>query len=211
MSVAPQGMDQYRRRAEERNKRAKNPDIARAKEVPIHDVLRDFFRITVPYAEGSYKIYCPFSAEHPDGGIDKNTRVYSASNSVYCFAVHGSMDPVGLVMMQMGVPAKVAAQKVLQRYNIPSRAPWRQRYQEVLLDAERRESPAVDPAALVEALHVALAREANYLDSLFSRRLNDVLEERLLLLDSILGSASEEEIREWYRATLEKAQTLLNS
>ena len=203
------GMDQYRKREETRKKR--NPDIERARKVPIHDVLRDFCNITVPYSEGSYKTYCPFSSEHPDGGKDRTMRVYSATNSAYCFALHGNMDPVSLVVLLKGIPARVAAQQVLQKYNIPSRAPWRQRYQEILLDSERRESQAVDAAALVEALHVALSQEPHYLDSLFSRRLNDVLEARLQVLDSIVGTANEEEIREWFQSTVEMARRLLNS
>lgn len=169
-------------------------------EVPIFDVLRDFFDIVVPREGESYKARCPFGSEHPDGGMDKGWRTYPGSNSSYCFVQHGSMGPVRLVQLREGIRAVRAADRILDRYGLNRARPWRDRYWDVAAEVDQREGRSVtgDPTYAVEALNIALRAEPAYATRQFDDDVLHAMEAVLDLLDVVIASNNPEVMREWY-------------
>lgn len=62
---------------------------------------------------GSYKTHCPFDFQHPDGGESAALRVYSGTNSCYCFAESLSMSPTRLWSLHRGITQFAAARDLL--------------------------------------------------------------------------------------------------
>lgn len=174
--------------------------IDRANEVPIFDVLADYFDKYVPREGASYKSRCPFGDEHPDGGMDKGFRTYPGSNSSNCFVMHGRMDPVRLVQMQQGVKAVRAADMILSRYGLNEHKPWRVRMSELAVEVEQRQARSVmgDPAHVVEALNIALRKEPEYVHRQFDADVLAAMEVVLDRLDRVMQTEDPERVREWY-------------
>jgi hypothetical protein len=88
-------------------------------QVPIQDLLRDLFGITVPREiVKSWKIRCPFGGLlHPDGGVEKNSRVYE-DNHMYCWTCEQSFRPVDLMASWSGMKPTDAARKLLRDHHL---------------------------------------------------------------------------------------------
>src|SRR5882724_1752587 len=64
----------------------------------------------------SWKTRCPFGEMyHIDMGSEKSMRVYSDTNSAYCFQGCGYLSPVSLHSKISGLPWQDAAEDLLQR------------------------------------------------------------------------------------------------
>lgn len=185
--------------------------VERANEVDLFAVLRDFFNIDHPAEGKSYKGYCPFGFEHPDGGVTKGWRTYPETNTSYCFVAHGSLPPVRLVSMQKDVSYVKAAEAILSHYGIPFARHWKKRYEEVLLERERSVAEVGDTAYLVEAIHVSLRQHSNYYEAEVEGRLAEPLAQALAELDQLMSDkAKEGTIREWFLATKARLLEVLN-
>lgn len=99
------------------------------------------------------KVYCPFGTlYHSDGGAAKAMRVYATSNSCYCFAGCGFLNPVKVLAMVHDVSEADAAAMILDLtgYVPPDYiSQW-----EALTAAPVQ----MDRESLAAALHVACAR-----------------------------------------------------
>lgn len=61
------------------------------------------------------KLYCPFGhINHSDGGREKSLRLYSVTNSAFCFASCGFLNPVRLFSIAYDLKYKNAAYRVLE-------------------------------------------------------------------------------------------------
>lgn len=181
-------------------------------EISIYRVLRDLFDIDVP-GEGtrSYKSWCPFGFEHPDGGVERTWRTYPATNSSYCFNGHGFMPPVRLVSIQKGWPSYRTARYLLEIYGLLKQKNYRERYDEMVVGRETRQESLGAAGDLVEALHVALKSHPGYVDGQYGERFQQEFGVALAGLDGILsGKATEVAVREWFAQAREKLWKVLD-
>lgn len=124
--------------------------IAEANEhVPIALVLR-MLGTEVPEdlgARSSHKVRCPFGdVYHSDHGASPTMRVYTDSNSVFCFSCSTSYTPVRLAAKGLDLDARTAALRLLDRIGrapLDLAARWR-----TAIEYE----PEPDKAQLAEAL-----------------------------------------------------------
>lgn len=137
--------------------------IARADEVSIFTVLKDFLGLTVPVAPdgSSWKTFCPWRDEHPDGGLDKGFRVYPDSNSAHCFVMHGYFTSSRLVAQQFGMRRVSAAEKILRHYDLLRPAPWWERFAD-LARASEQHVTHIDPDFATAALRRTLLSRTDY-------------------------------------------------
>lgn len=183
--------------------------IDRANNVPVFDVLRDWFGLNLPREGRSFKSRCPFSWEHPDGGIKKVWRTYPATNSTYCFVGHGYMGPVRLVAIQEDKKPLVAAKSILQKYDLMKPRAWRDRFRELQIEREQRE--AVGTAWVVAALHEGLRLHDGYEAAQYTTAFGDAVEEELEGLDMLLqsGLGTDDQVRVWYAAAKGRLLTVI--
>jgi hypothetical protein len=154
------GLDKYRPQAS-----AQPVDfwVALANErVRIEDVINQHFNpdLPVPYHTTSWKTSCPFAFEHEDFGFEKQFRVYSETNSCYCFKMHGHMDPVSLWQSRLpGLTKRQAAIDLLETYGIDTKTRnWRERFRETQAEA----ASAFDPGPVKRAFQVMLLSLPDY-------------------------------------------------
>lgn len=95
--------------------------VREANKIPIEQVLMDRFNIDVPLEAGSWKTDCPLGAEHSDGGVRKSMRVYSTSNSAWCFSHSMKFSPVYLWQIATGLPRVKAAYDMLEYFEVTYR------------------------------------------------------------------------------------------
>lgn len=138
---------------------------------PIHLILDDLFQITVPEFSSSWKIHCPYADEHKDGGRDTNCRVYSSSNSVYCFAQHFRMPPTTLYWRQFDHKNMFeAAQHIVADYElVPPEEDYRERFARI---ATPQLHEVYD---IFDALQVLLKDNARYKRHQFEPEILDLI------------------------------------
>lgn len=205
------GADKYRRQpVEDPRRSALQADIDRANAVPIQSVLQDLFGIFVPSGlDRSWKTYCPFYFEHPDGGVERNMRVYG-SNSGYCFAMHGFLTPVRIVQLRSEVGARRAAQILSDTYGLAlKKEPYWVRMNQLILDQAVKVREAGSPTHAVAALQAALERLEGYADRQFDPDVIEALEAELEALDDVLRTREEGGVRQWFRKALTHMNTML--
>lgn len=181
--------------------------------VSVFDVLTDFFGISHPSQGRSYKGYCPFGFEHPDGGSEKGFRTYPATNSSYCFFQHGSMPPVRLIQIDKGWKAVRAAYFLLDHYGLSKPQHYRKRFAALQIARETAGANLGRTSYLVEALHTGLASHEKYQDAQYTDTFSAALEEELETLDGLLAdrdTATEEAVREWYAKARRRLLEVLN-
>lgn len=178
--------------------------IDRANAVSIFDVLRDFFSLDVP-ADGSMKMRCPFADEHSDGGLERSWRAYPGTNSSFCFSDHGLLTPVRLIQMKNGWHAPRSAELVLSAYGLLAPRNYRDRYNQLLVEAEQREQTRqVNPQYIVQALHTALSGLPSYRLRQFDTDVMAAMERALSGLDLVIAHHPDR-IEEWF----DRAKTAL--
>lgn len=174
-------------------------DIEKANEIPIQNVLKDYFDIDVPMEiDSSWKTYCCFAFEHSDGGVDRSMRVYP-SNSAHCFSDpdHGFMTPVRIIQIHEGISQRQAARKLLIKYGLFKSIDWRKQFQEIL--EQKAETEAISASHLVEAIHVALSAHSDWTHLQFDPDVQNALERELTVLDGLLAEGKDaSSIRFWY-------------
>lgn len=61
------------------------------------------------------KLHCPFGhINHSDGGQEKSLRLYAATNSAFCFASCGFLNPVRVFSIAYDLKSSTAAYRVLE-------------------------------------------------------------------------------------------------
>lgn len=91
--------------------------VERAEAIPIEMVLEDLFGISAPIGAGSWKCNCPLDSEHSDGGRTKAMRIYSESNTSWCFSHSRKFTPVSLWRLTRRSSALEAARGLLDHFN----------------------------------------------------------------------------------------------
>lgn len=183
-----------------------NPIVKMANtRVRVESVLNDHFGMSVPMDADGWKARCPFYQEHDDGGIDRQFRIYSATNRGYCFAMHNVLDPVGLWRMRSYFPSlRHAAEDLLETYGIDFRPKPYQERMASLLTFET--SFVADPDVITQVIMLYLQRLPFYEERQYEERLllgvNSVLNEVHPLCES---ASSPQEVEKW----LQKAKTTL--
>ncbi len=145
----------------------------------------------------SLKMYCPQGElYHGDGGTDPVFRVYTDTNTAFCFRCSKYWTPVSLYADIKGVSRKIAAELLLGiiGYSKPVLD------QSLLLTTNK----SIDYSALAEALKIFCARacpdwEIVQLDGLVAISLNKCLE----LLPKVTNS---DEASEWLKITKQVMQ-----
>lgn len=87
-----------------------------AEKIPIEMVLEDLFNIDSPSASGAWKTHCPLGAEHSDGGSSKALKVFSESNSAWCFSHYQKFTPISLWRLRHRSSKIEAAYAVLKHF-----------------------------------------------------------------------------------------------
>ena len=178
--------------------------IERANEVSVFNVLEDFFDLYLPREGESYKSRCPFGDEHEDGGLDKGWRTYPATNSSFCFPMHGFMPPVRLVSLKYSERPVKSAERILRHYDLLRPKHFRHRYNDLLVEKERRESQQTigNPQHAVEALNMALAQIPAYTRRQFDADVMGAMEAVLGALNEVIARNDPDVLREWYRKSM---------
>ena len=102
----------------------------------------------------SGKLWCPFGEIfHADGGTARAFRVYSNTNSAYCFACGALYTPVRMVALTDDISDEEAAEAILERLGLTSKT-WEERWAELATVTE--ELPDLD--ALAAALNTECRR-----------------------------------------------------
>lgn len=209
------GSQKYRPDQESREKPWEDELVVRANaEVSIVSVLNDhFYGRDRPVPEDAYgwKVKCPLAWEHKDGGVDRQFRVYSDTNSGHCFAIHGLFTPVRLWRIRTGSPTlKDAARDLLRTYGVQIRQPT---YQErfAAIREESQMSLMVSPDGMLEALQVFLGRIPEYGTRQFDP---DVLRVVNSTIEDIPGFCDQgpslEEARQWLRKRQEQLRATVS-
>jgi hypothetical protein len=164
--------------------------------VPVTKVL-SWFNIFVPDIQPgrSWKAVCPFGEiYHLGRSIDKTMRVYSDTNSAYCFDGCGYLSPVAMYSKLKGLSLLEAAEELLDRQGFQARS-----QEDIWLELSLKPRE-VDHLSLGSALQEYCTNifgpswNMRQLDKAYS----EVLDRCLKLLDLV---TTEQEAKEWLEAT----------
>lgn len=114
--------------------------------------------ISHPPEGTSLKVFCPFSFLHEDGGAAPALRVYS-TNTAFCFAEDLFFTPSSLAAVARDVTRREAAEQLLEEAGIPSSSDYRERFEQVVRQAE---APLPDIGSLQQALRASVALHPQY-------------------------------------------------
>ena len=167
--------------------------------VRIEDVINTYFDpdYPIPYNATSWKTSCPFQYEHEDFGFEKQFRVYSETNSAYCFKMHGHLDPVILWQSRIpGATRRQAAIDLLETFGIETKTKhWRDRFREARAEKQMQ----FDPGPVVQAFQVMLQSLPDYGRRQFE---GDVIEDVDVCLKEIVEKvptfSSLEDMEVWF-------------
>lgn len=165
------------------------------KEVSLFDVLEDLCGIKHPRSGRSFKGWCPFSWEHPDGGVDRTFRTYPSSNTGYCFEMHSVLTPSRIAAYVWDMNRADAARRLLRQRGLLGKRPYRERWKEIASEREQRAEESIP--MLVEALRMSASKHPNWqAESVECER---EFEEVLDTLDEVLKTDPDSEaIRKWF-------------
>lgn len=196
------GSDKYRRQEIERPRR--RTIVTRADdEVPIAEILKEIGTIVPTSIVTSWKVRCPWASEHKDGGVEQDCRVY-ATNSMHCFAMHGTMGNSLLLATHLGITRQQAAIRILEQRGMLRATGYRERMAE-LLSARKVQTPGLgNPAYVVQALQTRLSANPAYVEHEFETPVIDAWQAQLKALDSIVRAEHPglEQLRSWFDAAL---------
>ena len=170
-------------------------------QVPIETVLYELFGIDVPPGAGEWKTYCPLGQDHSDGGTSRAMRVYSESNSAYCFSHGRSFTPVAIWMLKHGGPRFKAAREMAAHYEISTKPKTAEERWNSLNDSQERE---ID----TEVLRTSLINYARTLKGYDAHQFEamDLLTAILRTADDLSGEATYDTMKEW----LDKSKYVLD-
>lgn len=91
--------------------------ILAADELPIEEVLFKLFNIYVPLGVEGWRCDCPLSYEHSNPSV-KSMKVYSASNSAWCFSHSKKFTPVTLHQLNTNKNRLETAYDLLSKFGV---------------------------------------------------------------------------------------------
>lgn len=167
--------------------------------IRIEDVINEYFNpdLPVPYNSTSWKTSCPFQYEHEDAGFEKQFRVYSETNSCYCFKMHGHMDPVSLWQTRLpGSSRRQAAIDLLEAYGVETKTKdWRERFRETQAHSKR----SFDPVPVTQAFQVMLHSLPDYDRRQFEEGVIEDVDTALReIVMGVPQFSSFEDLEEWF-------------
>jgi hypothetical protein len=178
-------------------------------EASIFDVMKDFCAIEVPEGGRSYKTFCPFQVEHPHA-LDKNFRVYPATNTAYCFEMHGLLRPVRIVQLQRDVKATKAAVSILERYGLMKPRKYGARFNEMLVEREQQIPELGEMSYIVEALHTSLRSHPAYDEVQYRASFQNALDEELGRLNQLVENRYDvSSVRSWFEAARDRLRAIV--
>lgn len=175
-------------------------------QVSILEVCRQI-GIDVPdelmMGRASMKVFCPQGdVFHGDGGTDPTFRIYSDTNSAYCFKCNKLFTPVSLYAISKGVTRTEAAKYLLEVIGFNYRVPELD-HKTLLLTVDK----PVDYAYLSDALKVYCGRICSDWETRqFSSEISEKLAKCLELLPRV---KSKDEVAAWLSATKQVMSALL--
>lgn len=203
MPLRPEYADKYRRTAATRP-RGRRGIISRADdEVPIREILAQIGTFIPREIVTSWKVRCPFGGEHKDGGVEQNCRVYS-TNSMHCFAMHGTMTNTVLLSMRMGITRQRAAIQILESRNMLRAGTYQERWVELKNRAKLNAPGLGDPAYVVQALQTRLHANPAYCEQEFTPEVITAWEAQLAELDAMVQDGTHDlaKLRVWFESAL---------
>jgi hypothetical protein len=171
--------------------------------ISIFDLLSSI-GVYIPFSDGSStkKIHCPFGFYHSDGGTSKAMRVYSHSNTAYCFSCGKRYSPVGLASAYWDCSYTAAALRLLEDAGFKSKT-----LEERWVEATTPEKNKIDLIALADALKMYCAGICTDWDTLqYSDKVSVTLSRCLGLLNSV---HSEEQATKWLTTCKTVMKTIL--
>jgi hypothetical protein len=189
------GSDKYRKVADQGSTAV--TDVEKANEAV--DVLPLLWALgcEIPAeVERSVKFKCPYSAEHPDGGVEKAARFYGATRSAYCFAGHGVLTPVKLIADDEGLTWDQAADKILRERGLKEKP---KTYQERFTELREKSTvtASLDTSYSITALRTWLTSEY---PEYGKRQYDDDVRDGFMRCVDALNSKADptvDELREW--------------
>jgi hypothetical protein len=172
--------------------------------------LNKYFKIYVPYDASSWKVKCPWAMEHEDGGLDKQFRIYSESNSGYCFAMHGRVDNIRLYRETHDYMTEFeAAKELLDEYGIEYK---RKSYQETFAEVSKASSQRFDYQDLVDAMKFYLQSFDAYSDVEYDTEVVNWVEAFNQEARIVCARSTElKEVEQWYSRQKEDIKRFLSS
>lgn len=174
-------------------------------EVKIEKVLLDQFGIESVEDSGGWKTHCPLGAEHSDGGTSKSMRVYSDSNSAWCFSHSTRFTPVKLWQLRHPGNRVEAAVEMLEHYGFRTTPPTLDERWESLEHEEEEVIPE-EVGELHDAL-ITFARTTlpNYECHQYRSEVLDIMAKIYAISDHLDLSGPRGSMLEW----LEKSKKIL--
>ena len=165
-------------------------------QVRIEKVLNDLYGIEIPEGVGNWRAACPKGIEHRDGGLAKSMRVFSDSNTAWCFSHSESFTPVSLWQNRSSVSSRVkAAKQLLGAYGFPTEPPsleerWKSTQDEAAED--------LDPSNLRSALvYFAKTQLPGYVTRQYEGDVMNIMSNLLESVDDLPPESSYDTMVQW--------------
>lgn len=204
------GSEKYREKFADRPQTWFDWLLARAQdEIRIEEILNVYFGYNIPYEARSWKTRCPLAAEHEDGGLDKQFRIYSESNTAYCFESHGRFDLLRLWQMHTHISKKQdAVIDLLEVFEVPYRdVPYQEKFVQI---KEKRLNVSVE--SVVASMNLFLFSLPRYSELQYSPEMLSGMEDFLSQIKDVCEKAKRfEEVNEWFQQQKVRLETLLAS
>lgn len=164
--------------------------------VPIGEVLSDLFGIEVPYGEGAWKVECPLGYEHRDGGARRDMKVFTETNTAYCFNHREQFDNVTLWRILHGDKVSwnqssidlLKHFEVMQRFTDPDER-WDR------LDSEK--DTEVDQVNVKDSLRLFATSLPNYSVHQYRDEVLDTMRDLYLKANELPNNASYDTMDAW--------------
>lgn len=166
-------------------------------QVPIGDVLQDLFGIQIPHGSGEWKTNCPLDHEHRDGGYTSAMKVFTESNSAYCFNHRMQFTPTFLWKIYNGwdkVSRITVARTLLEHFGLLKRfEDPDERWDRLERDSEEE----VDTTSLKEALRIYASSLPNYSTLQYENSVLDLMGKLYLQANELPDNAEYATLEMW--------------
>lgn len=169
------------------------------------DIERAAALLDIDMPLASAKTYCPFGEiYHADGGQSRALKVYPETNSAYCFAGCGYLNPVKLVALDKGWSEHEAAEFLLEATGYVAPTP-EARWAALVVE----DKPSIDQDALAAAFQLRCARLfPDWDERQFDAKVSKKLAQALSLLPKV---TTEEEQEKWLTVATQAMQKVMSS
>jgi hypothetical protein len=157
----------------------------------------------IPASATSWKTWCPLQDEHPNP-LDRNFRAYPASNTAFCFEVHGLLTPTRLHVMINGCSTADAIEALATGHNLHKDVHWQARLAAAAeaYNNEPSQTPTIFRAELMGTLMNELRRTPGYEDHQLDEDTIDTISRHMTTAPP--PTAQPLEIVAWVNATVKE-------